>query len=240
MQSESSTDLSDKAALVVLTGITADHVKKSQVLKYFQENSQFSVFVPTLCQYFGIGYAARQLVYFLKRHNLAFFSKCHFICYISGGFILRCAIAAQPLENIGRVVYIRSPFQEQAPNLAIQKYGRLLAMLRYGKMLFDLASPLKNNLPLVCAEDGLVIEHGISELALQLGLKNTDFDIYRNRADFVAPAAHEEWITELSHYEVYNNDELLETIARFIQSGSFTGNSPMLPNKSNSVSGSNL
>ncbi|MBS3955174.1 MAG: hypothetical protein KGZ88_19655 [Methylomicrobium sp.] len=224
MKSDPLANNDKRQALVLLTGITANSAKKSHLLSYFQQNSRFSVFLPGLCQYFGVKFAANQLVRFLDHHKLADFSKCHFICYISGGLILRSALASQPLANTGRIVYIRSPFQELLPGLAIQKYGRLPTLIRYGKMLLDLTSQLKMEPAIAAAETGVVIERGLSASALQMGLKKSDFERYRHRSDFVMPPALETLTTPLSHDEVYTNDELLETLNRFIQSGHFKVN----------------
>lgn len=208
-------------ALIILTGLTADKARKSHVLAYYRDNSHYKVFLPELCQYFGIRGAARLLRGFFRRHQMHCFKRCHFICYISGGFILRSALAAYPLPNVGRIVYVRSPFQERVPALAIHKYGRLPAMLVHGRMLFDLAADWINELPEIQAETGLVIEQGISALGLELGLKQADFEFYRNSPSFSNPATREILAYPLSHDQVYSDDGLLKNIAAFIESGRF-------------------
>ena len=211
----------DHEALIVLTGITADREKKSHVLNYFQANAPFTVFLPDLRQYFGIHSAAKQLRSFLKRHKIEEFKRCHFLCYISGGYILRCALGDEPLANLGRVIYVRSPLQERVPALSIAKYGRLLAMLMHGKILFDLAADWKEELPGVDADDGFVIEQGLSVLAGRLGLDQKEFETYRHSDRFLIPENRPILPIPLSHDEVYSNDILLGEVAAFIESGRF-------------------
>ncbi|MGZ5532874.1 MAG: hypothetical protein ACXWEU_13545, partial [Methylomonas sp.] len=102
-------------ALVILAGITASRGDKFHLRDYYRRNTRFKVFLPNLCQYFGIRFAARLLCAFLKQNRLKDFKRCHFICYISGGFVLRCASTAYLLPNLGRIVYLRSPLQERVP-----------------------------------------------------------------------------------------------------------------------------
>lgn len=213
----------EKEALVILTGITADANKKSHVLDYFREDTEYEVFLPRLCQFCGIDWAARQLAWFLERHKIGRFSRCHFVCYISGGFILRQSLRVKPISNVGRVVYLRSPFQEAVPELVIEQLGSMAAAFSNGKMLFDLASRDKDRLPVIGAEEGVILEKGISAMAAQLGMRADQFDAYRHREAFCLPPAKEVFCTELSHDQVYTTDALLARIAVFLKSGSFAG-----------------
>jgi len=210
-----------KEALVILTGITSDASKKSHVRDYFRNNTEYDVFLPRLCQFCGIDGAARQLIWFLEWHKIGRFPRCHFICYISGGFILRQALSVKPIANVGRVVYLRSPFQEAVPELAIKQFGFIAAAFSNGKMLFDLASRDKDRLPVIHAEDGVILEQGVSKMAAQLGIRAEQFDAYRHREAFCLPPSKAVFCTELSHDQVYTTDTLLARIAVFLESGSF-------------------
>lgn len=211
----------NKEALIILTGITANSAKKECVRSYFREYCGYEVFLPGLWQFFGITFAAWQLCRFLKAKNIERFPRCHFICYISGGFILRQAFSIEPLSNLGRIVYVRSPFQEQVPALTIKKLGFIAAALSHGKMLFDLAGSDKNQLPLIDAEDGVILETGVSQFAAWLGIQRSDFDHYLHSEDFYLPPTQEMTTTALSHDDVYTSDELLAVMAGFLKSGRF-------------------
>jgi len=211
----------EKEALVILTGITADASKKAHVRDYFRDNTEYEVFLPRLCQFCGIDGSARQLAWFLEWHKIGRYARCHFICYISGGFILRQALNVKPIANLGRVVYLRSPFQEAVPELVIEQLGSIAAAFSNGKMLFDLAARDKDQLPVIHAEEGVILEKGVSAMAAQLGIRADQFDAYRHREAFCLPPAKEIFCTELSHDDVYTSDALLARIAAFLESGSF-------------------
>lgn len=214
----------EKEALVILTGITADRNKKSHAFDYFRENTDYQVFLPWICQFCGIDWAARQLVWFLKRNKIERFSRCHFICYVSGGFILRQAFRFESLANLGRIVYLRSPFQEAVPELAIKQFGSIAAAFNNGKMLFDLAAHDKDRLPAIGAEDGVILEKGVSDMAAQLGIRADQFEAYCHSKAFCLPPSKAVFYTELSHDQVYTSDALLARMADFLKSGCFADN----------------
>ena len=135
---------------------------------------------------------------------------------------MRCALTDYRLPNLGRIVYLRSPFQEQLPALAIRKYGRLGAMLIHGKMLSDLASDWVKDLPQIRAESGLVIERGLSALGREFGLNPADFETYQKTVPISTSNMLDVLSTPLSHDDVYSDDELLKQMAFFIESGRFT------------------
>lgn len=212
--------LATQQALVILPGITADRVARRYLLDFYLRRSPYRVFLPSLCQYFGIGFAARQLNRYFDSHQLSRYQRCHFICYISGGFILRRALAQRALPNLGRVVYVRSPFQERVPELSLRRYGPL-PLLKFGKVLLDLAGDGKDRWPEPAADFGYVIEGGISAQAAQLGLVAADFERCRSDPRFALAAGRPTLTTPLSHDQVYSDDTLLGHMLQFIESGRF-------------------
>lgn len=209
-------------ALVVLPGITANAAKTAFLLEYFERHLAFPVFLPKLWQPLGIRGAARRLHRFLAK--IGPFDRIHFLAYVSGGFILRAAlpVAGAP---IGRLVYVRSPIQEEVPGRFIRQRGRLAAVLGGGRMLFDLSSGWKDDLPypVPSGAQGLVIERGVSRLARKLGLDADDFDGLRHSPGFRIPAANETWEAAESHDDAYTSAALLARIARFLATGTFAG-----------------
>lgn len=214
----------DHDALVILPGITATPAKQAFVKDFLGSATDYDVFLPRLWQALGIRASARQLHRFLRnRVQTARYASVHFLSYISGGYILREMLSRWPLPNVGRLVHIRSPLQEQVPGLVISTYGRMAALLMKGRMMFDLASPRKDELPFAATPhaQGLVVERGLSKLASELGLKDTDFDALRDAGKFVVPPVDETLIVPESHDEVYTSEALLGRVARFFTSGRF-------------------
>ncbi|MBN1269680.1 MAG: hypothetical protein JXB04_08840 [Kiritimatiellae bacterium] len=213
-----------KKALVILPGVTADRRKRSFLAGYFRAHTGGDVFLPSLCQRFGLSFCAGQLRRFLKRRIVPpGYDQVHFLCFISGGFILRMAVSQEPFGKWGRVVYVRSPLQEQVPRLLVARYGRILTQLKAGKMVVDLAGKAKDRLPFpdTGREQGLVLERGVSRLAATLGLRAEDFDGLRAAGEFKLPVSREVILADVSHDEVYSSEPLLGKVVTFLEKGSF-------------------
>jgi hypothetical protein len=211
-------------ALVLLPGITADRRKRSELEHYFRTHTACDVHLPRLWQACGLSFCAWQLRRYLRRRVApAGYGQVHFLCYISGGFILRKAVARQPPGNWGRVVFVRSPLQEQVPPRIVARYGKLLTTLRLGRMVVDLAGPAKDGLPeLRTGRDvGLVLEQGVSRLAATLGVRPGDYEALAAAGQFEPPGCRAVLRTRESHDDVYTSEALLGRIANFIGSGSF-------------------
>ena len=211
-------------ALVILPGITATPAKQAFLKGFFDSYTGCDVFLPHLWQALGIHGSAWQLHRFLrKRVKPSKYASVHFLSYISGGFILRAAFLRWPLPNIGRLVHVRSPLQEQVPGLVISTYGRVAALLLKGRMMFDLAAAWKDELPFARTGhgQGLILERGLSKMAAELGLKDSDFDTIRDSGKFIVPPADETLLVPESHDEVYTSEALLGRVVSFIKSGRF-------------------
>ena len=214
----------NKEALVILPGITATPAKRVFLRNYFDTHTDYDVFLPQLWQSLGIRGSAWQLHRFLeKRMKPSGYALVHFLSYISGGFILRAMLSRWPLVNVGRLVHVRSPFQERVPGLVILTRGRLVAFLVKGRMMFDLASTWKDRLPFAKTGhlQGLIVERGLSKMAAKLGLKDSDFDRIRDSEEFIVPAADETLVVPESHDQVYTSEVLLGRMVNFFKAGKF-------------------
>jgi len=213
-----------REALVVLPGITATPAKQAFLRAFLETHSGCDVFLPRLWQAVGIRGSAWQLHRFLRtRVEESRYAAVHFLSYISGGFILRAAMSRWPLANIGRLVHVRSPLQEQVPGRVISTYGRVAAFFLKGRMMFDLASPWKDELPFAKTRhsQGMILERGLSKMGAALGLKASDFEALRQNGGFIVPPVDETLIVPESHDEVYTSESLLGCVVHFIQSGKF-------------------
>jgi hypothetical protein len=214
----------NKEALIILPGITATPEKRMFVKKYFCKCMNCDVYLPSIWQTLGIRGAAGQLQRFMNSRIVpSRYELVHFLTYISGGFILRHMLWRRPQPNVGRLVHVRSPIQEQVPGLVIKKQGRVAAFMIRGLMMFDLSAAWRNQLPFAMTRhpQGLIIEKGVTELAAELGLKAEDFDRWRNGSEFKVPAVDETWLAAESHDEVYTSHALLGRIASFFKTGKF-------------------
>lgn len=211
----------NKEALIILPGITATPEKQAFIESYFRTHTDYDVYLPPIWQNLGIRGAARQLRRFMNGHGD--YERVHFLCYISGGFILRYWLWKFPFPRIGRLVNVRGPIQEQVPGLVIKKNGRIAAFMIKGLMMFDLSASWRNQIPFAMTShpQGLVIEKGVAKLAAELGLRAEDFDRLRNGPEFKIPLADDTLVAAESHDEVYTSEALLGRMVSFFKSGKF-------------------
>jgi hypothetical protein len=215
-----------RRALVILPGVTADRRKRSFVRAYCRSHGRRDVFVPALWQRLGLRASAHRLRRFLRRTvDRAGYDRVDFLCYISGGFVLRAAFAHRPFPYRGRIVFVRSPLQEQVPARLVERRGRLLTALVAGRMVVDLAGPAAARVPpLQTPEDqGIVLERGLSRLARRLGLAAADFDALRSRGDWAPAGCREVWLAAESHDEAYTSPAMLDRVLAFLAHGTFAG-----------------
>lgn len=212
-------------ALVILLGLTADKKKAQAVSNYFSADDSLHVYTPAIPQRRGLSGCAYWLQrYFADTVIPERFDKLDVLAYISGGIVFRKMYLSWKPANLNRIVYIRSPIQERALQALYDRYHPLLLWLVRGRLLLDIAKTDSRVLPFPnsSAEQGLVIETGISKLAAKLGLSAekiiTDYPHNRHflpDADAVLTASE-------SHDEVYTSTQLLHQISHFLQTGKFT------------------
>jgi hypothetical protein len=94
------------------------------------------LYVPAYVTRSGLADTRAKLERFIRDKRLNQYQRLHVFAYIAGGWTLNPL--ADRLPNLATVIYDRSPFQERAPRIAADDL-RLLAWLRYGRTVFDVA-----------------------------------------------------------------------------------------------------
>jgi hypothetical protein len=147
----------------------------------------------------------------------------HFLNYIAGGAIFRCLSTHRPVANTGRIVYDRSPLQEQVSQALVRRYGKLPILISQGKLLTDLAALWWDRLPFPAShgEQGLVIEKGVSFLADSLGLSSEAFSESAWDRERLLPGAADVVEIPESHDDVYTSPAVLSSMCHFLQHGRF-------------------
>jgi len=215
---------SQKQALVILVGVTADKFKCKTLYNYFCRNSSFDVYLPNLPQRLGLSCCEVYLKSYLKskiiRKN---YEKVHFLNYISGGIVFRNLLSNKPNDNLGRIIYVRSPIQEMVPKALVEKYGKLIVWILQGQMILDLTKQYIEslNFPYSTEEQGLIIEKEVSILAKALGLSVNSVPEICWEPERLLPKANDVIDLPLSHDEVYSSPELLSLALAFFQKGRF-------------------
>jgi hypothetical protein len=213
--------------LLVLVGITAGAADRAHVGAWLEALTGRPVLVPDLPQRWGLAACARRLPRWLAG-RIDPETPLDVMAYISGGFILRAAAAAGTMPPLGRVLWLRGPVQEELPAALIRRYTRLIAWLRLGRMVLDLAARRGEAAPFPESRgaQGLIIEEGVSVLAARFGLVAAALPPEAWSPARLAPKAGSVLRTPHSHDDAYRTEDLLAAAAHFFATGVFPEESP--------------
>jgi hypothetical protein len=214
----------NREAIVVLLGVTAGGRERRSLAGFFAGHG-LDPLIPSLAQWRGLRACCDALVrYWAGRVTPSGYRRVHVLAYISGGLIFRQSGSRLDLRNLGSVVYVRSPLQEQVPSRLLNGWGQWgLLLLPRGKMLLDLAAADFAALPYPGSHrpQGLLVEAHPSRLALRLGITADAVPPRTWEADGMLPEAGDVRTLPISHDEAYDSELLLSEVLHFARNGCF-------------------
>jgi hypothetical protein len=86
----------------------------------------------------GLAGSREKLERYVRENHLDRYRQLHVFAFLAGAWTANPLLDRQVPANLASVIYDRSPFQERAPAIAVDKL-RLFAWLRYGSTIFDVA-----------------------------------------------------------------------------------------------------
>ena len=132
---------SAREALLVLPGLgyNGDGERAIKALSPAMRADGIDLYVPAYVARGGLDRSQDALREFIREQHLDRYARVHVFAFLAGGWTLNSIVQdAELLPNLASVVYDRSPYQERAPRIGADKF-KILAWLRYGSVLFDLA-----------------------------------------------------------------------------------------------------
>jgi hypothetical protein len=146
-------------ALVVLPGFGYDRdgERAFKALAPSMAAEGFDLYLPTYVSRSGLGESRERLQQFFQENHLDRYERVHVFAFIAGGWTFNPLGEARSLPNLSTIVYDRSPYQERAPRVALEKL-RFLTWVRYGPVVFDLARTRYSGLTVPGVKVGLVVE----------------------------------------------------------------------------------
>ena len=220
------------AALVILVGITANRLQRSHLASYFKSQGDYDVYLPFIPYVLGLRLCGLWLGHVL---NFKVFSRnyqrIHFVNFIGGGYVFRSLSQALQGRPLGRIVYVRSPIQEEVPRVLARRFTKTGLLLFRGKMLADLSADWITKLPFPRTSEaqGLVIETGTSRAALSLGIGRDTLPCNAWAHDVLLPGADDVIEVSASHDEIYEFRDMLAHVLQFLASGRFSGPPGLMP-----------
>ena len=86
----------------------------------------------------GLASGRAKLDEYIRVNHLERYERLHVFAFLAGAWTVNPLLEREAPPNLATVVYDRSPFQERAPAIAVDRL-RVFAWLRYGSTIFDVA-----------------------------------------------------------------------------------------------------
>ena len=146
----------------------------------------------------------------------------HVFAFIAGGWTFNPIADGELLPNLATVIYDRSPYQERAPRVAMERL-RFFTWLKYGSVVFDVAKTPYAPLQTPDIKVGLVVETAPTAFikrfaadARRQGPYEFACDAFKQRYDDCVYVA-------MSHNELYTSFAAVwPDVRTFIKTGRFT------------------
>ena len=180
------------------------------------------LFVPAYITRSGIADSRTKLQRFIRDHRLHQYDRLHVFAFLAGAWTLNPLVAIEPLPNLTTVVYDRSPYQERAPRIAVEKL-RLLAWLRYGSPVFDVARTPYPPLARPGVNVALVVETKPTSFIKQHETIARGYGPFRFQCDMFLQSYQDCLYVDMNHDELYVRfAEIWPELVAFIRTGRFT------------------
>ena len=153
----------EKTALIILNGFGDSKKNRRIQLNYFKDKGM-DIFIPKYKVRKSLNLSKEKFSKYYKDHELDNYKEVYFLCYIIGGYVLNEFIREKGIRNIKKIIYDRSPTQERAAKIGVDKLP-LLSRIIYGNILFDFSKvKLKNLAKNKNLAVGVIIENQATSL----------------------------------------------------------------------------
>ena len=189
----------------------------------------FDLFLPKYVSRSGLDESRERLERFVRENRLDRYQRVHVFAFLAGGWTFNPLAGRDVLPNLNTVVYDRSPYQERAPRIALEKL-RFLAWLKYGSVVFDVArTPYA---PLISANVrvGIVVETEPTSFIRRFATAASRQGPYQFECSALGQPYEDCMYVAMSHDEVYVRfAEVWPEVRAFIRNGRFTGSADRTP-----------
>lgn len=177
----------------------------------------------------GLVESRAKLERFIRENRLDRYERLHVVAFIAGAWTFNPFVEPDRLPNLATVVYDRSPLQERAPRIAADRL-RLLAWVKYGSILFELARTPYPPLAAPAVKVALMVESKPTSFLRRYEKPAREQGPFRFECDALRQPYRDCLYLPMSHDEVYVRfAEAWPELLAFIRTGHFTSAADRTP-----------
>jgi hypothetical protein len=213
--------ISERKAILILPGIGINKKGIKKQVAFFKDKG-YDLFIPNYMDKDSYQKTLDYLSNFYYNQKLDKYKEVKVFAYILGSWVINDFITKHLPKNITSIVYDRSPLQERAPRLVVEKKPRIVRLV-LGEIVEEFSlipySGIENTDSI---KIGIIVESKATRLVRFYKKTVLSYgEIDWSNLDFNQP--HEDLIyTRLNHKEMYSSfDEIGDDILHFFANGKF-------------------
>ena len=218
----------EKRAILVLPGLNMLS-KGYRAAKDWYPRQAYDVFIPEYLSKDGLDGSVNNLEKFIDDNGLKAYKEVYAFTYLMGAWTLNRYLEVHEFPNLKKIVYVRSPYQEQAPRIVLENIPLIIHML-FGRAVDDLRDTPYPPIEKGRREIGIIVE-------------NRAAPYIRRHRDQLTPLSEKDWTPEafnqphddlmyvfLHHNEMYHRFDVIgEELLSFFETGRFTSKAARSP-----------
>ena len=170
----------------------------------------------------GLAQSRERLAAFIRANHLERYDRVHVFAFIAGGWAFNPLAGTDVLPNLTTVVYDRSPYQERAPRIALDRL-RWLAWIKYGSVVFDVARTPYVPMTAPAVRIGLVVETEPTRFIQRFAETARGYGPYDFACEAFGQPFDDCLYAILDHDQLYTRfSEVWPDVLAFIRRGQFT------------------
>jgi hypothetical protein len=218
-------------ALLVLPGFgysrAGEHAFRSLAPSLAAEG--IDLYLPTFVSRSGLEESRERLQRFVRENRLQRYERVHVFAFIAGGWTFNPLEETEPLSNLSTIVYDRSPYQERAPRIALERL-RFLTWVRYGSTVFDVAKTPYAAVTASGVKVGLMIETTPTSFIRRFAASARRQGPYRFECDAFSQYYDDCLYVAMNHDELYTRfADVWPEVRSFIRTSHFTSSANRTP-----------
>lgn len=177
----------------------------------------------------GLAASREALLDFYTKKGLDRYERVHVFAFIVGSWTLNPALGDPRLANVRTVIYDRSPYQERAPRVTVERLS-LPARFLYGSVLFDVAKTSYPPADTAGRRVGILVETTPTGFIRRFSGTAEKYGPFDFRCASLGQLNHDCAYVDLNHDQMYTRfPRVLPELLQFIRTGRFSASLSRIP-----------